>query len=138
MPAARSASTASAVSHTGDWHASGRSRSPSRTRKRSQPARPRAKVSSSKPWPSAASITSDQTHGGWIPPHEPSASCRAAHPALRARDRARGGAAQARPLSGSVVRPPISLSSIALGRTGRSASTTESATIVCRAQQAKS
>ena len=34
------------------------------------------RVGSSRPLPSAASAMIDQTHGGWIPPHEPSASCR--------------------------------------------------------------
>ena len=38
----------------------------------------------------------------------------------------------------AVFRPPISLRSMALGRTGCSASTTDNATIVCRAQHAKS
>jgi hypothetical protein len=43
-----------------------------------------------------------------------------------------------RPPPGAVLRPPISLRSIALGRTGRNASTTDSDTIVWRAQQEKS
>src|SRR5262249_44799922 len=65
------------VSQTGDWHASGRTRSPSSTRKPFQPSIAFATVGSSGPLPSAASAMIDQTHGGWIPPHEPSASWRA-------------------------------------------------------------
>ena len=83
-------------------------------------------------------MISDHTHGGWIPPHEPSASCRSrtqrsatAIAYLRRRER-RGIP------DGTVLRPPISLRSIALVRTGRSASTTDSDTIVCLAQQAMS
>jgi hypothetical protein len=64
------------VSQTGDWHASGPEAVAVAYDEAVPAASPRAKVSSSKPWPSAASITSDQTHGGWIPPHEPSASWR--------------------------------------------------------------
>ena len=75
-PHARSASTARPVSQTGDWHASGRRRSPSSTMKPRQPSTALRSVSSSNPWPSAASAMIPQTHGGWIPPHEPSASCR--------------------------------------------------------------
>ena len=41
-----------------------------------QPSTARRSVSSSNPWPSAASAMIPQTHGGWIPPHDPSASCR--------------------------------------------------------------
>jgi len=73
-PESRSARTARPVSQTGDWQASGRSRSPSSLVKPSQPSTALLSVSSSKPCPSEASIRIDQTHGGWIPPQEPSAS----------------------------------------------------------------
>jgi len=83
-------------------------------------------------------MISDHTHGGWIPPQEPSASCRSrtqrsATLIARLRRCERRGVPD-----GAVFRPPISLKSMALGRTGRSASTTDNDTIVCRAQQAKS
>ena len=75
-PAARRPSRARPVSQTGDWHASGRRRSPSSTRKPFQPSRPRRTYGESGPWPRQASAISDQTHGGWIPPQLPSSSCR--------------------------------------------------------------
>jgi hypothetical protein len=83
-------------------------------------------------------MINDHTQGGWIPPHEPSASCRSrtqcsATLTARLRRFERRGAPDC-----AAFRPPISLRSISLGRTGCSASTTDSDTIVCRAQQAKS
>ena len=63
------------MSQTGDWQASGRSRSSSSIRKRFQPASPRRRYGDSGPWPRKASAISDQTQGGWIPPQEPSSSC---------------------------------------------------------------
>ena len=82
-------------------------------------------------------MTIDQTHGGWIPPQEPSASWRSLTQ--------RSAAAIARRLSGvgrpggldSPGRAPMSRRSRSAWRTGRSAQTTESGTTVCRAQQAK-
>ena len=82
-------------------------------------------------------MTIDQTHGGWIPPQEPSASWRSFTQ--------RSAAASARRRTGlgrrgrfvSPGRAPISRRSTRAWRTGRSAQTTESGTTVCRAQQAK-
>ena len=79
----------------------------------------------------------DQTQGGWIPPHDPSASWRsrtqrsAVANATRRIGPGRGG--------GFVWpgRAPISCRSIAAGRTGLSAWTTESGTTVWRAQHEK-
>ena len=105
--------------------------------KEPHPSTARRSVSSSKPRPSAASITIDQTHGGWIPPHEPSASWRSftqRSAAAIARRRAGLGRPGGRDSPG---RAPISRSSTFAERTGRRAHTTESGTIVCRAQQAK-
>ena len=82
-------------------------------------------------------MTIDQTHGGWIPPHEPSASWRsfthasAAASARRRRLVGRGGRFV------SPGRAPISRRSTSACLTGRSAQTTDSGTTVCRAQQAK-
>ena len=136
-PESRSASTARPVSQTGDWHASGRSRSPSSTMKPCQPSIARESVSSSGPWPSAASIRIDQTHGGWIPPHEPSASwCARTHASAVSsarRRRLEGGA-------GRLVWPgrePISRRSMSAGRTGCRARQAASGTNVPRAQQEK-
>ncbi len=83
-------------------------------------------------------MTIDHTHGGWIPPHEPSASCRSriqrSAVAIARRRSALGGR------GGRVVpgRAPSSRRSTRASRTGRSAITTDSATIVWRAQHAKS
>ncbi len=65
-----------AVSQTGDWHASGRSRSPSSTRKPLQPSTARRRHGSSKPAAERGEHEIDQTHGGWMPPQLPSASWR--------------------------------------------------------------
>ena len=95
--------------------------------KRSQPASPRANVSSSKPCPSAASITSDHTHGGWIPPHDPSASCRSRTQRSATRIACRRTRREARRVATARSCARRSRSrSIALGRTGCSASTTDS------------
>ena len=80
----------------------------------------------------------DQTHGGWIPPHEPSASCRSRiHCSAIATARRRSGVGR----SGGRVLPgiaPIARRSTSDGRTGRSDCASESATNVWRAQQEKS
>ena len=102
------------VSQTGDWHASGRRRSPSSIVKPSQPSTARRSVSSSKPCPSAASIRIDQTQGGWIPPQEPSASWRSRTQRSASRERGRRRLdGPRRRLASSPGRAPISRRSIA-------------------------
>ena len=125
------------MSQTGDWHASGRSRSPSSTMKPCQPSTALATVGSSSPWPSAVSAMIDQTHGGWIPPQEPSASCRSRiqfSAIATARRRSGVGRTGGRVLPGIA---PIGVRSTSDGRTGRSDFATESETNVWRAQQEK-
>ena len=83
-------------------------------------------------------MTIDQTHGGWIPPHEPVGLLPLLHPRL-----GRGERAAASRLVGrgrcfvSPGRAPISAGRRRRALTGRSAWTTESGTTVWRAQQAK-
>ena len=78
------------------------------------------------------------THGGWIPPQEPSASCRSRiHRSATATARRRTAFGR----RGDLVWPglaPIAVRSTSDGRTGRSDCATASATNVCRAQQEKS
>jgi hypothetical protein len=79
----------------------------------------------------------DQTHGGWIPPHEPSASCRSRiqrSAISMARRRTGVGRTGGRVRSGIA---PIAFRSTSDRRTGRSDFATESATNVWRAQQEK-
>ena len=77
-PASARAITARQVSHTGDWHASSRrtSRSGSRIVNPSRPRNAARITGSSVGYPISSSAIIEYTHGGWMPPHDPSASCR--------------------------------------------------------------
>ena len=81
----------------------------------------------------------DQTHGGWIPPHEPSASCRSRiHRSATCELRGGGARSAAAAAASGPGLAPIAVRSTSDGRTGRSDCATASATNVCRAQQEKS
>ena len=83
-------------------------------------------------------MTIDQTHGGWIPPQEPSASCRSfTQRSAAASARRRSGGRPGGRLRLAGARADLAELDVGAARTGRSAQTTESGTTVCRAQQAK-